>query len=42
MFNYFTNRLDRLNVEMANSSSELLDFFMKKAKARHANPPSAR
>ena len=42
MFNYFTNRLDRLNVEMANSSSELLDFFMKKAKVRHANAPSAR
>jgi len=42
MFNYFTNRLDRLNVEMANSSSELLDFFMKKAKARHANASSGR
>ena len=42
MFNYFTNRIDRLSVEMANSSSELLDFFMKKAKARHANPSPAR
>ena len=38
MFNYFTNKLDRLNVEMANSSSELIDFFMKKAKNRHAAP----
>jgi biopolymer transport protein ExbB/biopolymer transport protein TolQ len=42
MFNYFTNKLDRLNVEMANSSSELLDFFMKKARTRHATPSSAR
>jgi biopolymer transport protein ExbB len=36
MFNYFTNRIDRLNVEMANSSSELVDFFIKRTKARHA------
>ena len=42
MFNYFTNKLDRLNVEMANSASELLDFFMKKARGRHASAPSAR
>lgn len=35
MFNYFTNRLERLQVEMSNSSSELIDFFMKKQK-RHA------
>jgi biopolymer transport protein ExbB/TolQ len=32
MFNYFTNRLERLQVEMSNSASELLDFFMKKQK----------
>ena len=38
MFNYFTNKLDRLNVEMANSSSELLDFFMKKQRNRNAAP----
>ncbi len=29
MFNYFTNQLERLQVEMSNSSSELVDFFMK-------------
>jgi biopolymer transport protein ExbB/biopolymer transport protein TolQ len=29
MFNYFTNQLERLQVEMSNSSSELIDFFMK-------------
>ena len=32
MFNYFTNKLERLQVEMSNSSSELIDFFMKKTK----------
>jgi len=36
MFNIFTNRLERLNVEMANSSSELLDFFIKKDRTRNA------
>jgi len=35
MFNYFTNKLERLQVEMSNSSSELIDFFMKKQK-KHA------
>jgi biopolymer transport protein ExbB/biopolymer transport protein TolQ len=30
MFNYFTNVLERLQVEMSNSSSELVDFFIKK------------
>ena len=32
MFNLFQNKLERLQVEMANSSSELIDFFMKKKK----------
>lgn len=30
MFNYFTNMLERFSVEMSNSSSELVDFFIKK------------
>lgn len=30
MFNYFTNMLERFSVEMSNSSSELIDFFIKK------------
>ena len=30
MFNYFTNTLERFSVEMSNSSSELVDFFIKK------------
>ena len=38
MFNYFTGRIERLQVEMSNSASELIDFFMKKQKARHATP----
>jgi len=28
MFNYLTQRIERLQVEMANSSSELMDFFL--------------
>ncbi len=30
MFNYFTSKLERFGIEMNNSSSELLDFFIKK------------
>ena len=29
-FNYFTGRLERFNIEMTNSSQELIDFFLKK------------
>ncbi|HVT58905.1 MAG TPA: MotA/TolQ/ExbB proton channel family protein [Thermoanaerobaculia bacterium] len=29
MYNYFANQLERLQVEMSNSGSELIDFFMK-------------
>ena len=36
MFNLFTNRLERLQVEMSNSSSELIDFFMKRQRSKHA------
>jgi biopolymer transport protein ExbB/biopolymer transport protein TolQ len=36
MFNHFTNTLERFNVEMSNSSSELLDFFIKKHGGAHA------
>ncbi len=32
MFNYFTGRVDRFQIEMSNSASELVDFFLK----RHA------
>ena len=30
LFNYFTNVLERFQVEMSNSASELIDFFIKK------------
>ena len=36
MFNYFTNVLERLQIEMSNSSSELVDFFMKRQRSKHA------
>ena len=31
LYNYFAGRLEYLNVEMANSSSELVDYFIKKS-----------
>ncbi len=30
MFNYFMNKIERFQVEMSNSASELLDYFVKK------------
>jgi biopolymer transport protein ExbB/TolQ len=30
MFNHFTNVLERIQVEMSNSSSELVDYFLRK------------
>ena len=29
-YNYLTNRIEYFNVEMDNSSSELVDYFIKK------------
>ena len=35
MYNYFLNRIERFNVEMSNSSSQLVDYFVKnEARAR--------
>jgi biopolymer transport protein ExbB/biopolymer transport protein TolQ len=31
VFNYFTNRVESFDVEMGNSSSELIDYFLKRA-----------
>jgi biopolymer transport protein ExbB/biopolymer transport protein TolQ len=31
MFNYFTSRLEAMDVEMGNSSSELIDYFIKRS-----------
>src|SRR6202041_1165848 len=33
MVNYFTGRIDAFDVEMGNSSSELVDYFVKRAQA---------
>jgi biopolymer transport protein ExbB/biopolymer transport protein TolQ len=35
-FNYFTGVLERLQIEMSNSSAELMDFFLKRTEGRHA------
>jgi biopolymer transport protein ExbB/biopolymer transport protein TolQ len=34
MYNYFTGRCDAFDVEMGNSSSELVDYFLKRTQAR--------
>lgn len=36
MYNYFMNRIERFNVEMSNSSNELLDYFIKQRGGTHA------
>lgn len=36
MFNYFTQQLERLQIEMSNAASELVDFFMKRQRSKHA------
>jgi len=36
MFNYFTNRIEAFDVEMGNSSSELIDYFLKRSQQRVA------
>jgi biopolymer transport protein ExbB len=36
MFNYFTSKVKAFNVEMSNSSSELVDYFLKRNRAVRA------
>jgi biopolymer transport protein ExbB/biopolymer transport protein TolQ len=31
MFNYFSSQLEAFDVEMGNSSSELIDYFIKRS-----------
>ena len=31
MFNFFTNKIEAFDVEMDNSSSELIDYFIKRS-----------
>ena len=34
MYNVFTTKVDSFNVEMGNSSSELIDYFIKRSQQR--------
>jgi len=36
LYNYFLNKVDRFRVEMTNSGSELVDFFIRQVSAREA------
>lgn len=36
MYNYFTSRIEAFDVEMSNSSSELIDYFLKRSQQRAA------
>ncbi len=36
MYNYFTSKVEGFDVEMDNSSSELIDYFLKRSQARTA------
>jgi len=43
LYNYFLNKVDRFNVEMSNSSSQLIDYFIKnEAKVRAGTAAAAR
>ena len=35
-FNYFTGRIEAFDVEMGNSSSELIDYFLKRSQKASA------
>ncbi|MBI4454565.1 MAG: MotA/TolQ/ExbB proton channel family protein [Acidobacteria bacterium] len=37
MYNYFTGKIESFVVEMDNSSSELIDYFLKQRERRHGN-----
>jgi biopolymer transport protein ExbB/biopolymer transport protein TolQ len=37
MFNYFTGRIESFDVEMGNSSSELIDYFIKRSQQKSAS-----
>jgi biopolymer transport protein ExbB/biopolymer transport protein TolQ len=36
MYNFFTNKIEAFDVEMSNSSSELIDYFLKRSSQRGA------
>jgi biopolymer transport protein ExbB len=37
MFNYFNNKIKAFDVEMGNSSSELIDYFLKRSQRAGAS-----
>jgi len=37
LFNYFTTRIEAFTVEMDNSSSELIDYFIKRRSVSRGN-----
>ena len=37
MYNYFTSKIESFAVEMDNSSSELIDYFLKRRGAQHGD-----
>jgi len=37
MYNYFTSRIEAFDVEMGNSSSELIDYFLKRTQQKSAS-----
>lgn len=37
MYNYFTSKIESFVVEMDNSSSELIDYFLKRRASKHGN-----
>ena len=41
MYNYFTNRIEAFDVEMGNSSSELIDYFLKRSQKRQRREVTA-
>ena len=36
MYNYFSGRIEAFDVEMGNSSSELIDYFLKRSQSMRA------
>jgi biopolymer transport protein ExbB/biopolymer transport protein TolQ len=45
LYNYFLNKVDRFQVEMSNSSSQLIDYFIKneaRMRAKTRAPMAAR
>jgi biopolymer transport protein ExbB/biopolymer transport protein TolQ len=42
LYNYFLNKVERFQVEMSNSSSQLIDYFIKNEARVRANAAAGR